>query len=156
MAMTVREKLTALIEQLPEAQLGPALEQLQALHSAPNAPTAPEAVEFVIQDVAPHNMRRPLHLHTWPVREKATLEVGETSGTETNALMTLSENARWWRDHHIEIRATHTQTHIAISRGVVFQATSYLEALTRAQAQHPDDMPFIINLVDAPLLPNAN
>ncbi len=153
--MTVREKLTTLIEQLPEAQLGPALEQLEALQSAPISPVASEAVEFFVQDVPPRNMRRPLRVHTWPVRETATLEVAETSGVQVSVFIALLENARWWRDHHAEIRAVHTQTHIAISRGVVFQAASYLDALTQAQAHHPDDMPFIIGLSDVPL-PNAS
>jgi len=154
--MTVREKLTALIEQLPEAQLGPALEHLEALQSASISPAAPELVEFVIHDAPPRDLRRPLRVHTWPVREKATLEVAETSEAEVKAFITLLENARWWRDHHAEIRAAHTQTHVAISRGVVFPAASYLDALTRAQAQHPAEMPFIIGFSDAPPLPNAN
>ena len=151
--MTDRERLAALIEQLPEDHLRLALERLEPLVKTSNLiqSGAPEAAEFVIHDLPPRRIRLPLRVHAREPREKVVMEIGDKSEAAAGAVNALSANARWWSDHRAEIVAAYHNTHIAISQGEIFQGESYFDALAQARAKHPADTPLVIRLFN--LLP---
>ncbi len=147
--MTSREKLAALIAQIPENNLQLALEWLVPLAKASSAlgeekHTEPETIEFVIHDSPTRQTRLPIRLVG--SRQRVVMETGSVSEKHLAAINALSENARWWITHRLEVIAQYRNTHIAISQGEIFAGKSYFDALSRANVRRPGDTPFVIRL----------
>ncbi len=147
--MTSREKLAALIAQIPENNLQFAFERLVPLATASPALGEeiygePETVEFVIHDSPVRQTRLPIRL-VGP-RQRVVMETGSVSEKHWAAINALSENARWWIANRLEIIAQYRNTHIAISQGEIFAGESYFDALSRANVRRPGDTPFVICL----------
>lgn len=160
--MTTRERLAVLIEQLPEDQLQLALERLEPLAKTPTRPlevkdSGPEATEFVVSNSPARQVRLPIWVRAREPLAKVVMEVGDISEKHAAAIEALAANARWWREHRVEIVAEHHNTYIAVSRREVFRGGAYFDALANARAKHPDDTPFIIRLFNSgPVTVNAN
>ena len=112
--------------------------------------------EFIVHDLPARKIRLPLRAYVPEPREQIVMEVGRRSEAYAAMAQALSANARWWRDHHVQIVAAYSDTHIAISLGEVFQGASYFDALARAQAAHPADLPLVLYLVRPPPANSAN
>ncbi|MBI3764326.1 MAG: hypothetical protein HY260_20995 [Chloroflexi bacterium] len=160
--MTTRERLTALVEQLPEDKLQLALERIEPLTAMTSRPGVakdekPEPVEFIVRDVPRRRIRLPIRVRLKEPRHKVTMEIGGISEAHAAALDALAANARWWNDHRAEIAAEFHDTHVAISQGKVFRGKSYFDALAKARSAYPNDTPFIIRLYSStPATAHAN
>ena len=135
--MTTREKLSTLIETLPEESLEAAVEQLMALVRSDGGRTQrreaePEVVEFhILAQPSGRTDHYRLHPPHRPGRKSAML-ISEPSEAERLRHERFLADMRWWNEHIDEITAQCREPYVAIFGGELFPGGSYFDALEKA------------------------